>query len=150
MQLTAASCPTKDLLSAPDLASNALAIESPQAVHTGERNMNHQCKMLCYAGMQETGSLQMLTNASVEFHGNDRALVALVLPGAVPKLGHPAFGRAVCRATVHQAVHHQDADHRICVPVHCLARIIYAFHMVTHGKRYFRRSDTTQKSFGKM
>ena len=100
--------------------------------------------------MQQAGLRSQLTDASVELHGDDRALVALVLPGAVPKLSHPALGRPVCRPAVHQTVHHQDADHRIRVPVHCLARIIYAFHMVTHGKRYFRRSDTRQKSFGKM
>ena len=65
----------------------------------------------------------MLTNASVEFHGNDRALVALVLPSAVPKLGDPTLGRTVCRAAVHQTIHHQDADHRICVAVHRLVRV---------------------------
>ena len=43
MQLTAASCPTKDLFSAPDFASKARAIESPQAVHTEEREMKHEC-----------------------------------------------------------------------------------------------------------
>ena len=91
--------------------------------------------------MQKAGSSQMLTNASVEFHGNDGALVALVLPGAVPKLGHPALGRAVCRAAVHQTVHHQDADHRICVPVHRLVRNVHS------GKRHFWTHD--QNSVGK-
>ena len=100
--------------------------------------------------MQQAGLGLQLTDASVELHGDDRALVALVLPGAVPKLSHPALGRPVCRPAVHQTVHHQDADHRIRVAVHRLARIIYALQMVTRGKRYFRRSDTKQKSFGKM
>ena len=72
--------------------------------------------------MQQAGLRSQLTDASMELHGDDRALVALVLPGAVPKLGHPALGRPVCRAAVHQPVHHQDADHRICVPVHRLVK----------------------------
>ena len=101
--------------------------------------------------MQQAGLRSQLTDASMELHGDDRALVALVLPGAVPKLSHPALGRPVCRPAVHQTVHHQDADHRIRVPVHCLARIIYAPQLVTRGdKRDFRSSDTQKKSFGKM
>ena len=58
----------------------------------------------------------------MELHGDDGALVALVLPSAVPKLSHPALGRPVGRAAVHQPVDHQDTDHSICVPVHRLVR----------------------------
>ena len=46
--------------------------------------------------MQQAGIRLQLTDASVELHRDDRALVALVLPGAVPKLSHPALGRPVC------------------------------------------------------
>ena len=71
---------------------------------------------------QHAGETQ-LTDASMELHGDDGALVALVLPSAVPKLSHPALGRPVGRAAVHQPVDHQDTDHSICVPVHRLARV---------------------------
>ena len=61
-----------------------------------------------------------LTDARMELHGDDGALVALVLPRTVTELGDPALGAAVSRAGVHQTVHHQDTDHGVCVPVHRL------------------------------
>lgn len=57
---------------------------------------------------------------AVELHGDDGALVALVLPRAVAELCDPALGAAVGRARVHEPVDHLQADHRVRVPVHRL------------------------------
>ena len=124
MQLTAASCPTKDLLSAPDLASNARAIESPQAVHTRGKEMGETIGLgIVKQGVQEQQAVcKQLTDAGVELHGDDGALVALVLPRAVAELSDPALGRPVRGPAVHEPVYHQDADHRVRVPVHRLVR----------------------------
>jgi len=61
-----------------------------------------------------------LTDAVLEPHGDDAALVSLVHPRAVPELRDPALGRPVRRPRVHQPVHQQQADHRVRVPFHHL------------------------------
>ena len=88
---------------------------------------------------------KQLTDAGVELHGDDGALVALVLPRAVAELSDPALGRPVRGPAVHQPVYHQDADHRVRVPVHRLVR----------GRAIHKSSDQTlgiwthcQKSVG--
>ena len=70
---------------------------------------------------QHAGETQ-LTDASMKLHGDDGALVALVLPRAVAELSDPALGRPVRGPAVHEPVYHQDADHRVRVPVHRLVR----------------------------
>ena len=49
--------------------------------------------------------------------------MALVLSCTVAKLCHPAFRASVRRATVHQAVDHQDADDGVGVTVHGLQEV---------------------------
>ena len=71
---------------------------------------------------QTSASAKTLTNAVLELHADDAALVSLVLPGVVPKLRDPALGRPVRRARVHQPIDQQQADHRVRVSVHHLTR----------------------------
>ena len=74
-------------------------------------------------GVQEQQAVcKQLTDAGVELHGDDGALVALVLPRAVAELSDPALGRPVRGPAVHEPVYHQDADHSVRVPVHRLVR----------------------------
>jgi hypothetical protein len=61
-----------------------------------------------------------LTDAVLELHADDTALVSLVDARAVPELRDPAFGRPVRRPRVHQPVHQQQADHGVSVTVHHL------------------------------
>lgn len=89
----------KDRLMAPDLASNARAMESPHAVHTAGTGVRPEKS-------EESEKTNMrarsLTDALMKFHSYDGSLVVLVLPGTVAELCDPALGRAVRRAAVHQ------------------------------------------------
>ena len=46
--------------------------------------------------------------------------MALVLTSAVAKLRDPTLGAAICRPTVHESVHHENANDRVGVAVHSL------------------------------
>lgn len=51
-------------------------------------------------------------------------LVSLVLPGAVAKFRHPAFGRAISRTRIHQSIDNDHTDNSIGVSFHCLQQTI--------------------------
>ena len=60
------------------------------------------------------------TQALVELHASNGVLVSPVVPGAITELRHPAPGRSIGPATVHQPIGNHQAQDRALVALHCL------------------------------